>query len=163
MKFTTKSLDETKSLGRRLGSIIDSGQVIALEGDLGAGKTTFTKSLAEGLGVEDVVTSPTFNLINEYIGRLPVYHFDIYRLDGIDADYMGFDEYLFSEGVCIIEWAEKIKELLPEDTLYINIKKISETGREFEFTPKGEKSNRIMEVITSCWPYHLTPAQKLPV
>lgn len=138
MKFTTKSLEETKSLGRRLGSILNPGQVIALEGDLGAGKTTFTKSIALGLGVDDVVTSPTFNLINEYMGRLPVYHFDVYRLDGIDADYMGFDEYLFSNGVCIIEWADKIKELLPEDTLYIYIKKISETGREFDFKPNGK-------------------------
>ena len=120
MKFTTKSLEETKSLGRRLGSILIPGQVIALEGDLGAGKTTFTKSIALGLGVDDVVTSPTFNLINEYMGRLPVYHFDVYRLDGIDADYMGFDEYLFSDGVCIIEWADKIKELLP-DTHFIYI------------------------------------------
>lgn len=152
MKFTTKSLEETKSLGRRLGSILSPGQVIALEGDLGAGKTTFTKSVALGLGVDDVVTSPTFNLINEYMGRLPVYHFDVYRLDGIDADYMGFDEYLFSDGVCIIEWADKIKELLPEDTLYIYIKKISETGREFDFKPNGKKSNEVMEVLMSCWP-----------
>lgn len=150
MKFTTRSQEETISLGRRLGSILEPGQVVALNGDLGAGKTTFTKAIAKGLGIKENVTSPTFTLISEYQGRLPMYHFDVYRIDKIDADYMGFDEYLFSDGVSIIEWAEKIKELLPEDTLYIDIKKISDTKREFEFIPTGEKSKKIMEVLMSC-------------
>jgi len=94
-----------------------------LNGELGAGKTTMTKSIGIGLGVEEYITSPTFTLINQYRGRMPVYHFDVYRLENVEELYdLGFDEYFFGNGVCIIEWAEKIERMLPEDRLVIDIK-----------------------------------------
>jgi len=123
------SQDETRQLGRKLAEKAVPGTVIALTGDLGVGKTTLTKAIAEGLGVEDMITSPTFTIVKEYKGgRIPLYHFDVYRLAGDDgmADpdelyELGYEEYFFGDGVCVIEWADVIEELLPEDAVRINI------------------------------------------
>ncbi len=123
-KIELKGLEATKDFGIKLGSLLSAGDILCLNGDLGAGKTTMTKSIGLGLGVEDYITSPTFALINEYRGRFPVYHFDVYRLEGVDDLFdLGFDEYFFGGGVCIIEWAEKISDLIPEDRIVIDIKK----------------------------------------
>ncbi len=123
------SLEETKKFGMKLGEILKSGDLISLMGDLGAGKTTLTQSIAQGLEVNDYVTSPTFTLINEYEGRLPLYHFDVYRLGSIDELYdLGYEEYFYSNGVTIVEWGDKVLDLLPKDRINIRIEK----GKKFQ-------------------------------
>lgn len=124
MEIKLNGLKDTENFGIRFGKLLKPGDIVCLNGDLGAGKTTMTKSIGIGLGVEEYITSPTFTLINMYKGRMVVYHFDVYRLENVDELYdLGFDEYFFGEGVCIIEWAEKIDRLIPEDRIIIDIKK----------------------------------------
>lgn len=124
MEIKLNSLQETEEFGIRLGKLLKSGDILCLNGDLGAGKTTMTKSIGIGLDVEEYITSPTFALINQYRGRIPVYHFDVYRLENADELYdLGFDEYFFGNGVCIIEWAEKINKMIPKEKIVINIQK----------------------------------------
>ncbi|WP_249322843.1 tRNA (adenosine(37)-N6)-threonylcarbamoyltransferase complex ATPase subunit type 1 TsaE [Wansuia hejianensis] len=124
MEIKLNSLQETEEFGIRLGKLLKSGDILCLNGDLGAGKTTMTKSIGIGLDVEEYITSPTFALINQYRGRIPVYHFDVYRLENVDELYdLGFDEYFFGNGVCIIEWAEKINKMIPKEKIVINIQK----------------------------------------
>ena len=126
MKTETKLLrdeQEVRSFGICLGEKASPGQIIALSGDLGAGKTTLTKAIAEGLGIRETVTSPTFTIVKEYrSGRLPLFHFDVYRIGDIDEMYeLGYEEYFFGDGVCVIEWADLIEELIPEDAMRIEI------------------------------------------
>lgn len=124
MEIKLNSLQETEEFGIRLGKLLKSGDILCLNGDLGAGKTTMTKSIGIGLDVEEYITSPTFALINQYRGRIPVYHFDVYRLENVDELYdLGFDEYFFGNGVCIIEWAEKINKMIPKEKIVINMQK----------------------------------------
>jgi len=109
------------------------GYVVSIVGDLGAGKTAFTKGIAKGLGIEEHITSPTFTIVNEYEGgRLNLYHFDVYRIEDADELYeIGFSEYLYAGGVCVIEWADRIRSALPENTLYVTINKCdTDTERE---------------------------------
>ena len=122
--MTMKNEEETKAFGTELARHIKPGTVIALTGDLGVGKTTLTKAIAEGMGVVETVTSPTFNIIKEYrSGRLPLYHFDVYRLADPEELYeLGYEEYFYGEGVCVVEWAELIRELLPESAWRIGIR-----------------------------------------
>src|SRR5699024_10139075 len=123
------SLEETKKFGMKLGEILKSGDLISLMGDLGAGKTTLTQSIAQGLEINDYVTSPTFTLINEYEGKLPLYHFDVYRLGSIDELYdLGYEEYFYSNGVTIVEWGDKVLDLLNKDRINIKIEK----GKKFQ-------------------------------
>ena len=114
---------ETEKFGIGLAGKLDPGAVIALEGDLGTGKTTLTKSIARGLGIDDVITSPTFNIVKEYrSGRLPLYHFDVYRIGDVDEMYeIGYEEYFYGDGVCIIEWADLIEDIIPDDAIRIRI------------------------------------------
>ena len=117
------TLERMLALGQCLGEQVKPGDVITLSGDLGAGKTTTAQAVAQGLGIKEPVSSPTFTIIKEYTtGRIPLYHFDLYRL-GESAIYedLGYDEYFFGSGVCVIEWAEYIQELLPENRLHIDI------------------------------------------
>ena len=124
MEIKLSNLKETEEFGFRLGSLLKSGDILCLNGNLGAGKTTMTKSIGLGLGVEEYITSPTFTLINEYKGRIPVYHFDVYRLENADELYdLGFDEYFYGKGVCIIEWADKIEKMIPKTRIVIDIEK----------------------------------------
>ena len=118
-----KNEQETRSFGKKLAAELAPGIVIALTGDLGTGKTALTKSIAEGLGITEVITSPTFNIVKEYYsGRIPMYHFDVYRIGDIDEMYeLGYEEYFYGNGVCIVEWADLIEEILPENTKYIYI------------------------------------------
>ena len=117
--------EETRAFGRQLAEELKPGDVLALIGDLGTGKTTLTKFIAEGLGIEESVTSPTFTIVNEYrSGRLPLFHFDAYRLEGVDPFETGIEEYFYDDdkggsGVCVVEWADLIIEILPEDAKYI--------------------------------------------
>ena len=125
-----KNEAETVEFGAEIGRKAVAGAVIALTGDLGAGKTTLTKAIAAGLGVEDVITSPTFNIVKEYdTGRLPLYHFDVYRIGDEDEMYeLGYEEYFYGEGVCVLEWADLIPELIPEEAIRINIEYGKEEG-----------------------------------
>ncbi len=139
---------ETEEFGLALGSKLKGSDVICLNGDLGAGKTTLTKSIGKGMGIDDYITSPTFNIINEYYSDLNLYHFDTYRLENVDdVEYLGFDEYFYSDGVCIIEWADRIKEFLPDQYLELNIKKIDDDKREIELVAFGDRPAEILEEI----------------
>lgn len=130
--FRTRSPQETFELGKSIAERAYAGQIITLDGELGCGKTVFTKGFAAGLGIEEPVTSPTFTIVQEYeAGRLTLYHFDVYRIDDPEEMFeVGFDDYLFGDGVCIIEWAEKIKEILPDGILKITIKKDAGAGSD---------------------------------
>lgn len=132
MVYETFSPDETELIGKKLGENSKPGDVYCLNGDLGVGKTVFTKGFADGLGITEHITSPTFTIVNEYSGRLKFYHFDVYRIEDEDEMYeIGFDEYLFGNGVCLIEWAEKIQNLLPNNAVQINITKNLEKGLDY--------------------------------
>src|SRR5574344_3060519 len=120
--FHTSSAEQTIELGRKLGALLAKGDVIAMQGTLAAGKTTITKGIAEALGVKDVITSPTFCLISEYSGKMPLYHMDVYRLEGAeDFVNLGTDDMIYGEGVSIIEWSEKIMSELPKKTIILKI------------------------------------------
>lgn len=139
MRIITRSEEETLKLGVEIGEKLMPGDVVSLNGDLGAGKTHITKGIAMGLGVEDYITSPTFIIVNEYEGRLPLYHFDVYRINDIGEMYeIGFEEYLYGNGVCIIEWGKIVDELLPEDTIKIDINKIDDNTREIVIEDSGK-------------------------
>ena len=131
IKYKTESPEETIELASKIGAVLRKGDVIAYRGGLGAGKTTFTRGLAIGAGLEDEVTSPTFALINEYHGNLDIYHFDMYRIEGTDdLETTGFFDYPMDESVFVIEWSENISEILPENTIYIEIKRTGDESRE---------------------------------
>jgi tRNA threonylcarbamoyladenosine biosynthesis protein TsaE len=136
--LTTASPEDTAELAEKLGALLQAGDVLTLEGDLGAGKTTFTKGLAKGLGVKRVVNSPTFTIIKEYKGRVPFYHMDVYRLENSDED-LGFEEYFEGEGVTVVEWAQFISDRLPEELLNIAIRRTGDETRELKFTPAGDR------------------------
>jgi tRNA threonylcarbamoyladenosine biosynthesis protein TsaE len=130
-KIITVSPEETKKLGEKLAESFSPGLVVALFGSLGSGKTCFAQGICSGLGVKDFVVSPSFVLINEYQGKLRVYHIDLFRLEKLsEVINLGYEEYFYGEGVCIVEWAEKAFELLPEKRLEIRLKILSENERE---------------------------------
>lgn len=133
MVIETRSAEETFALGEKIGRNSKAGQVYTLVGDLGVGKTVFTQGLAKGLGIEEPISSPTFTIIQEYDGtRLPFYHFDVYRIGDIEEmDEIGFDDYIYGNGVCMIEWANLIEEILPEKRTEIIIEKDLERGFEY--------------------------------
>ncbi|NLK72233.1 MAG: tRNA (adenosine(37)-N6)-threonylcarbamoyltransferase complex ATPase subunit type 1 TsaE [Clostridiales bacterium] len=113
---------ETIKIGERIASKLKKSDIVCLEGDLGAGKTTLSKAIAYALGVKEHVTSPTFTIVHEYEAVIPLYHFDVYRIDDMDEMFeIGFEEYIYGEGICLIEWADKIKELIPENSIWISI------------------------------------------
>lgn len=136
MEVICENLDDTKKLATSFAKILNGGEVITLTGDLGAGKTTFTQSLAKAIGVREPVTSPTFTLMNQYNGKkLKLYHFDMYRIENIDEILeVGLTEFFGNkDAVCIIEWAENIQKLLPKNLIKIKINKLGELKREFIF------------------------------
>jgi tRNA threonylcarbamoyladenosine biosynthesis protein TsaE len=122
LTFTTSSAEETITLGEKIGRLLKKGDIIAMQGTLAAGKTTITKGIAKALGITDTITSPTFCLISEYQGSMPLYHMDVYRLDGTeDFINLGTDDMLYGDGVSIIEWSEKIMDELPSNTIVLKI------------------------------------------
>lgn len=140
--------EQTKEIGYKLGKLLTPGSVICLIGDLGAGKTTMTQSLAKAIGVDDYITSPTFTIVNEYEGDMPLYHFDVYRIGSSEEMYdIGYDEYINSDGVCIIEWANLINDILPDEYLDIELS-YKDMGREMVLKPIGEKYKKIVEELT---------------
>ncbi len=129
MEFLLESVEQTLELGRKIGKLLNPGDIICLDGELGTGKTHLAKGIASGLGIKEHITSPTFTIVNEYEGRMKLYHFDVYRIDDPEEiEAIGFDEYIFSDAVSIIEWSELISELIPEERIQINIKKLPEKG-----------------------------------
>ena len=131
MKYTTNSPAETEAIGAALGKILPPGSVIAYRGDLGAGKTAFTRGLARGLGCKEIVTSPTYTIVNEYLGgRIPLFHFDMYRLRSSDDLFdIGWEDYLDRGGICAVEWSENVADAM-EDAVTITIEKLGEDSRQ---------------------------------
>lgn len=141
------SVDETLQIAKSLATHLQGGEVITLTGDLGAGKTSFTQGLAKGLGVQRYVNSPTFTLIKEYQGTsLALYHMDVYRLDD-EFEELGFDEYFYGSGVCVIEWPQMIQGQLPQDRIDITIVKKGDEAREFTLEPHGEKYEQLVNKV----------------
>lgn len=132
-RIESRSEQETYQAGRQLGQFAKPGEIYCLNGDLGVGKTVFTKGFAEGMGIQEPVNSPTFTIIQQYEeGRLPLYHFDVYRISDIDEmEEIGYEDYFFGDGVCLIEWANLIEEIIPDYAVWITIEKDLEYGFEY--------------------------------
>ncbi len=142
MEFITNCPEETEALGERLAKILTPGTILAYRGDLGAGKTAFTRGLARGLGCTEQVTSPTYTIVNEYLGgRLPLFHFDMYRLRSSDDLFdIGWDDYLDRDGICAVEWSENVADAM-EDPVTVTIEKIGENSRRI--TIEGSERNAL--------------------
>ena len=154
LELTSHSPDETQQLGRRIGELAMPGDIFLLVGSLGAGKTCLTQGIAWGLDIKEYTLSPSFVLIRELRGRLPLYHIDLYRLDRIEeiAD-LGLDDYLYGNGVCVIEWAEKGLSILPPEHLLIQISYLDDTERLFQLKPSGR---RYLEMVNKLKPLAFT-------
>jgi len=142
----TESLAETHELGALLGTHAEANMVFLLDGDLGAGKTALTQGIAKGLGVARNITSPTFNILKIYHGRLTLYHIDAYRLEGLHQE-LGFEEFLDDDGLTVIEWSQYVPELVPEEHLFVSIRLLEGNEREFRFTAVGERYEKLLEEI----------------
>ncbi|MEG1288557.1 MAG: tRNA (adenosine(37)-N6)-threonylcarbamoyltransferase complex ATPase subunit type 1 TsaE [Bacilli bacterium] len=146
-KYTSRDVDDTLRIAENIESEKFPNMVICLIGELGSGKTVFTKGFASALGIEETITSPTFTLIKEYLtGELPLYHMDLYRLKEKSSD-LGFTDYFNNGGVCIIEWADLIMDMLPEEKLIIKIKVINEDTRVLVFEPHGDKYEELCNSV----------------
>ena len=149
-QITTRTSDETQKLGKKIGKWIEHPLVIGLSGDLGSGKTVFVQGLAEGLEVPDqyYITSPTFTLINEYPGRFPLFHIDLYRLDGIsDLEDIGLDELLYDQGVIAIEWAEKMSHDLPAEHLAMTFEITDDDHRRISLIAYGHNLTNLIKAL----------------
>lgn len=145
-KVTVKDEMETIELAQNLESEKFPNMIICLTGELGSGKTVFTKGIANALGIEETITSPTFSIIKEYEGELPLYHMDVYRLDG-NAYGVGIEEYFTKGGIVVIEWAETISNILPEERLDIKFKVVDENKRILQLIPHGKKYEELCEAV----------------
>ncbi|MFZ0370083.1 MAG: tRNA (adenosine(37)-N6)-threonylcarbamoyltransferase complex ATPase subunit type 1 TsaE [Halobacillus sp.] len=145
-QWKSSSPEETMAFAEKLGHRLRKGDVLTLEGDLGAGKTTFTKGLGLGLGVKRTINSPTFTIMKEYMGRLPFYHMDVYRLEDSDED-LGFEEFFEGDGVCVVEWAHYIEEFLPEERLDITISYDSESSRTISLKTSSAHFDEVCKEI----------------
>ncbi|MET3558230.1 tRNA threonylcarbamoyladenosine biosynthesis protein TsaE [Streptococcus rupicaprae] len=134
------------AFGKQLGELLEAQDVIVLTGDLGAGKTTVTKGIAQGLGIAQMIKSPTYTIVREYEGRLPLYHLDVYRI-GDDPDSIDLDEFLFGEGVTVIEWGKLLESSLPKDYLEVKLA-VSGEGRQLTLEAKGPRSKQLVEALT---------------
>jgi tRNA threonylcarbamoyladenosine biosynthesis protein TsaE len=139
-QFLIRNEGEMKRWAQQLAPFLQPGDVLALEGDLGAGKTTFAQGLACGLGVEQQVDSPTFTMVKEYQGDLPFYHMDMYRMESVEEE-LGIEDYLAGQGICVVEWATRIKPLLPEETIWIEIAVQPDGGRRVQL--KAQHPRRV--------------------
>lgn len=152
MKMTSDSAEQTIEIGRKLGQLVEPGAVILLKGNLGAGKTHFAKGVALGLDIHDHVTSPTFTIINEYQGRMPLYHIDAYRLEDEGEAYdIGLEEYIYELGVTLIEWPDRINGLLPGEHLAVEISYAGadDETRHLEFTAQGVRYKNLVKELTA--------------
>jgi tRNA threonylcarbamoyladenosine biosynthesis protein TsaE len=156
LKLISHSAEQTRELGAHIGRLASAGDIYLLVGSLGAGKTCLTQGIAWGLDIKEYALSPSFVIVRELYGRLPLYHMDLYRLDDIDeiAD-LGLDEYLYGKGVSVVEWAEKGMTELPPEHLLIQINYISDTARQLKFIPSGERYLDLLDQIR-----HLTKGDR---
>ena len=146
LELVSQSPEQTQKLGVRIGELALLGDVFFLVGELGTGKTCLTQGIAWGLGIKEYALSPSFVIMRELYGRLPLYHIDLYRLDRIEESMeLGLDDYLYGRGVCVVEWAEKALSILPQKHLLIKIGYLSDTGRSFKMEPSGQ---RYQEIVT---------------
>ena len=146
-KITSRSIEDTMELAENIESEKFPGMIICLDGELGSGKTVFVKGFAKSLGLEETITSPTFNIVKEYTsGEMPLYHMDVYRLEDGDES-IGFNDYFNSDGISIIEWSELISDILPEERLDIKFKVIDENTRIIKLTPHGSKYEDIVNYV----------------
>lgn len=145
--WITTSGAETQLLAEQIAGYVQAGDVFALEGGLGVGKTTFSQGLARGLGVTRYVDSPTFTVVKEYQGRLPLYHMDVYRLDGVESE-LGLEEYFYGEGVCLIEWASIIEEILPDNAIYLSFQVLEDGTRKISFLINSERAERLAKDVS---------------
>ena len=148
LTIITKSPEETKNLGKEVSKLTKPGDLLAFYGELGVGKTCFIQGISQGLKVKDYVTSPSFTIINEYQGKIPIYHFDLFRLDNAEEILeLGYKEYFYGEGLTVIEWAGKIEQLLPKEHLEIEIKFKDRYQRTISFIPQGDRFNKFLEEL----------------
>jgi tRNA threonylcarbamoyladenosine biosynthesis protein TsaE len=146
LDFISHSEAQTRRLGARLGELLEGGEVVALRGELGTGKTRWVQGMGQGLQVRQPITSPTFTLINEYNGRLMLYHIDLYRIDGTaEAMDFGLENYLYGDGVCVIEWAERVTEILPATCLSITLHHLDETKRRITMRAAGDHYQKLLQ------------------
>ncbi|QPC48200.1 tRNA (adenosine(37)-N6)-threonylcarbamoyltransferase complex ATPase subunit type 1 TsaE [Mangrovibacillus cuniculi] len=145
-EWTTTTPEETTQLAQDIATHLSPGTVLLLEGDLGAGKTTFTKGVAKALNIKRTVSSPTFTIIKEYKGTMPLYHMDVYRLGESEED-LGFEEYFYGEGVTLVEWAHLIQDQLPEQYGVLRIERIGDEVRKITYTPVGDKYEKLEKVL----------------
>ena len=145
LTIITKSPEETKNLGKEVGKLAKLGDLLAFYGELGAGKTCFIQGISQGLEVKDYVTSPSFTIINEYQGKIPIFHFDLFRLNNAEEILeLSYKEYFYGEGLTVIEWAEKIERFLPKEHLKIAIKFKDRYQRTISFIPQGDRFNNFL-------------------
>ena len=147
LTIITKSPEETKNLGEEVGKLAKPGDLLAFYGELGAGKTCFIQGISQELEVKDYVTSPSFTILNEYQGKIPIYHFDLFRLNAEEILELGYEEYFYGEGLTVIEWAEMIEQLLPKEHLKIDIKFKDRYQRIISFIPQGDRFNIFLEEL----------------
>ncbi|MHC3377356.1 tRNA (adenosine(37)-N6)-threonylcarbamoyltransferase complex ATPase subunit type 1 TsaE [Ligilactobacillus equi] len=151
MEFIVNNSQETQNIAQKLADLVQAGDIILLTGDLGAGKTTFTKGLAKGLGIKANIKSPTFTLIREYHqGRLPLYHMDVYRLEEVGGDELGLEEYFNGDGVSVVEWAKFVADEIPVDNLEVIFTKDSENPdyRKLSFLGHGSRSKALAQALS---------------
>lgn len=148
LRLISHNPEQTQSLGAQLGELAQVGDVLLLSGTLGSGKTCLTQGIAWGLGVKEYASSPSFVIVREHHGRFPLYHVDLYRLDRIEeiAD-LGLDEYLYGDGICVVEWAEKGLAVLPQENLFIKLDYISDTERRLNLEPRGERYTQLVKSL----------------
>ena len=142
-EFVTKDFNETISFGYKIGTLLEAGDVLLMAGDLGAGKTTFTKGIGKALGIKRTINSPTFTIVKEYSGTLDLYHLDLYRLDGLGNDF-DLEEYFTKDGVVVCEWPNNVNEILPKEYLLIEIFRGEGDERIFKLTPYGDRYQKLV-------------------
>ena len=146
LDFISHGEAQTRRLGARLGELLEGGEIIALQGELGSGKTRWVQGVGQGLEVKQHVTSPTFTLVNEYPGRLTLYHIDLYRINQpSEALAFGVEDYLYGNGVCLIEWAERVAEILPPDHMWITFYYLDDTKRRITMQAAGDRYQKLIE------------------
>jgi tRNA threonylcarbamoyladenosine biosynthesis protein TsaE len=145
--FLSESEEETRMLARKMAALLKPGDVLALEGDLGAGKTAFAKGVAEGLGIRDAVDSPTFTIVKEYDGRLPFYHMDVYRIESADEE-LGLEEYFYGDGICLVEWASRVASHLPDEAVWIRLTAEEDGRRRIEIELSHARAVRLCKELT---------------
>lgn len=145
MEIVTLSPEETRNFGRKLASFLKPGDVLTLTGDLGAGKTCLTQGIGQGLKIKRAINSPTYNIIKEYQGQYPLYHFDLYRIEEEEMVELGYEEYFYGDGITVIEWPQRAGDLLPKERLEIELDKQGEEKRVFHLVPYGLRGKEIVE------------------